>query len=220
MFSFETLEICGYRDEPVPHTFFRQAEDALHLAILLPGMGYTAYMPLLYYPMRLLLAAGSDVLRVEYLYARRAEYGTLAPQEQARWLFTDVTAACRAALAQRPYQQVTLIGKSLGTLAMGYLLSSEAALGQAQAIWLTPLLWNDMLRAQIRRAKPPSLFATGTADPHYNLTYLAELQKATRGQAVVIEGANHSLEIEGDVIQSLRAMEQVMGAIQTFLSDS
>jgi predicted alpha/beta-hydrolase family hydrolase len=216
MVQQNTLEIAGYHDEPVAHTFFQQADETPHLAILLPGAGYTAYMPLLYYPMRLLLALGADVLRVEYMYLGRADYAALPPAERVRWLFADVTAAYRSAVAQRPYQQLTLVGKSLGTLAMGYLLTKELELTPAQAVWLTPLLWNDRLRAQIKQARPQSLFAIGTADPHYSEAHLAELQAATHGDAVVIEGANHSLEIEGDVIQSLRALEQVMRAVQAF----
>ena len=217
MAAARTLEINGYQGAPVPHTFFQQEKESDHLAVLLPGVGYSAHMPLLHYPLRLSLDLGADVLRLEYAYAARAEYGALPAQEQARWLFTDVTAACRAALTQRAYQQVTLVGKSLGTLAMGHLLTAEPDLSHAQAIWLTPLLWNELLRAQIQRARPRSLFAVGTADAHYHARYLAELKAATGGEAVVIEGANHSLEIAGDAMGSLRALEQIMRAVQAFL---
>jgi dienelactone hydrolase len=217
MLKQKTLEIAGYQDEPVAHTFFQQEDQTRHLAILLPGAGYTAYMPLIYYPMRLLLALGADALRVEYMYLGREDYAALPPAERLRWLFGDVTAAYRSAVAQRLYQQVTLVGKSLGTLAMGHLLTTEAELPLVQAVWLTPLLWNDRLRAQIQQAKPRSLFAIGTADAHYNEAHLAELQAATHSDAVVIDGANHSLEIEGDVMQSLQALEQVMHAFQAFL---
>jgi pimeloyl-ACP methyl ester carboxylesterase len=219
MFSFKSLQITGYRDEPLPHTFLKQEDEARHVAVLLPGVGYTVHMPLLYYPMLELLAIGADVLRVETLYVKRPEFDGLAPAEKARWVFTDATAACCAVLAQRAYQKITLVGKSLGTLAMGYLFTNEDALTQAQAIWLTPLLWNNMLRAQIQQAKPRSLFAVGTADSHYNPTYLAEVKAATGGETVIIHGGNHSLEVEGDVLTSLQALEQVMRAVQKFLAD-
>jgi predicted alpha/beta-hydrolase family hydrolase len=215
--ELQRLDFVGYREEPVPHTFFRQEDETHHLAILAPGGRYTAYMPLLYYPMRLLLTLGADVLRIEYAYMDREAYQALPPSEQVRWLFTDVSAASRAALAQRPYQQVTLVGKSLGTLALGYLLATESALREAQAIWLTPLLWNDLWRSQVQQARPRSLFASGTADPHYDPAHLAELQAATNGTVVLVEGANHSLEIEGDVRASLQALEQLVQAVQTFL---
>jgi hypothetical protein len=136
-----------------------------------------------------------------------------------RWAFSDAAAACHAALAQRPYEKITLVGKSLGTLAMGYMLSTETALADAQAIWLTPLLWNEMLCSQVRQAKPRSLFVAGTADPHYNPSNLAKLQAATGGEQVLIEGGNHSLEIKGDVMASLRAIESVVRAVHAFLSN-
>jgi hypothetical protein len=219
MYTFETLDISGYGESPLPHTFFRQEIEANHLAILLPGVGYTVRMPLLYYPTLELLAIGADVLRVETVYVKQPVFDRLSPPEKARWVFTDAARAYNAALVQRPYRQITLVGKSLGTLAMGYLFSTETELAEAQAIWLTPLLGNDLLRSQIQQAKPRSLFAVGTADPHYNATYLAEMGAATAGDTVAIDGGNHSLEIEGDVMASLRAIERVMRAIQTFLGD-
>ncbi len=212
-----SLPIVGYHDRPTPHTFFRQAHETEHVALLLPGVGYTTHMPLLYYPTRILLQLGADVLRVETMYARLSDYEALDPAERTRWVFADAVAACRAALAQRTYRRMTLIGKSLGTLAAGHLLTAEPALRAAEVIWLTPLLWNDALREQIRQVKPRSLFACGSADPHYSADHLAELRAATGGQAVVIENANHSLDIEGDVAQSLRALGQVMQAVQAFL---
>jgi hypothetical protein len=174
-------------------------------------------MPLLYYPMLELLSIGADVMRVETVYVKRPEFEALSPAEKAHWVSTDATAACRAVLAQRSYQQITLVGKSLGTLAMGHLLTTEAALDNAQTIWLTPLLWHDILRSQIQQVRPRSLFAVGTADPHFDATCLAELEAATEGEKVVIDGGNHSLEIEGDVMASLQAVERVMRAVQSFV---
>lgn len=219
MFTLETLEIIGYENKPLSHTFLKQKTETQHVAILFPGVGYTVHMPLLYYPMRELLANGADVLQIATVYAKQADYGRLSPTDRLRWVFGDATAACRAALAQRAYGQITLVGKSLGTLAMGFLLTTEKALTHAQAVWLTPLLWNDILRSQIQQAKPRSLFVVGTADPHYNPRGLTDVTAATGGDTVVIDGADHSLELEGDVVASLKAMARVVRALQTFLGD-
>jgi hypothetical protein len=40
--------------------------------------------------------------------------------------------------------------------------------------------------------------------------------QATAGQAMVIENGDHSLEIKGDVVESIRALEQVIAGIQNF----
>jgi predicted alpha/beta-hydrolase family hydrolase len=217
MYSFKTLEIVGYRNEPIPNTFLRQEEAARQVAIVLPGVGYTCHMPLLYYPTHLMLTLGMDVLWVEYNYIRRPDYGALSDAQQESWLFADAAAACQAALAQRSYQQVTLIGKSLGTVAMNHLLATQARLAQSRDVWLTPVLRNNQVRAQIK-SRPHALIVIGTADPFYDPAYLAELRTMTRNEVVVIEGADHSMEIKDDVWQSLQVLERVMRAIQAFVS--
>ena len=218
MYSFKTLDIAGYRSEPVSNTFLRQDEAAQQVAIVLPGVGYTCHMPLLYYPSQALLVLGMDVLWVEYNYIRRPDYRALSDAEQKQWLFTDVTAACQAALAQHSYQQVTLVGKSLGTVAMSHLLATDAGFAQSRQVWLTPVLRNDEVRAQIRRSGPRALVAIGTADPFYDPAYLGDLQAAVKSKVVVVDGADHSLEIVGNVQQSLQILERVTRAIQAFVS--
>jgi len=216
--SFKTLGIAGYRNEPVSNTFLRQDEAARQVGIVLPGVGYTCHMPLLYYPSQVLLTLGMDVLWVEYNYIRRPDYRALSDAEQKQWLFTDVTAACQAALAQRSYQQVTLVGKSLGTVAMSHLLANDARFAQSRLVWLTPVLRNDEVRVQIQHSGSRALIAIGTADPFYDPAYLADLQAAAKSEVVVVDRADHSLEIAGDVQQSLQILERVTRAIEAFVS--
>jgi predicted alpha/beta-hydrolase family hydrolase len=218
MYSFKSLEIAGYRNEPVSNTFLRQDETAREIAIVLPGVGYTCHMPLLYYPSQVMLALGMDVLWVEYNYIRRRDYRALSDAEQKQWLFADVAAACQAALAQRSYQQVTLVGKSLGTTAMSHLLATDAQFARSRQVWLTPVLRNDEVRSQIHHSGPRALVAIGTADPFYDPAYLGDLQAAVRSEVVVVDGADHSLEIVGNVQQSLQVLERVTQAVQVFVS--
>ena len=217
MYSSTTLDIRGHRGQAVPNTFFAQDSETHHLAVVFPGLGYTAHMPALYYPRRLLLERGADVLLVEYDYRGRVNFRMPRDPERDRWFFEDVAAACAAGLGQRPYSGVTLVGKSLGTRAMGYLLTEDARLSPARCMWLTPLLRADRLRAQMRQASGHSLFVIGTADTHYDPAYLEEVRLVSGGESVVIRGADHSLEIEGDTVGSIRAVEQIVRAMQQFL---
>jgi dienelactone hydrolase len=217
MISFQSLTISDYHGVPLSNTFMRQEQATRQLAIVLPGQGYTAHMPVLYYPTRLLVNRGADILSVEYDYYHKPAFGKISGVERSRWLFADATAALEAGLGQRPYEQIVLVGKSLGTLAMGHLITTDARLAQASCIWLTPLVRNETLRQQIAQAKPRSLFVIGTADPHYDAAGLAKVIKATKGHSLVIESANHSLEIANNIPESLRAMEQVVQAVATFL---
>jgi pimeloyl-ACP methyl ester carboxylesterase len=215
--KFEPLEIAGYQQRQLPNTFIRQEEATDHLAMLFPGYRYRATMPLLYYPELVLVDHGADVLRVEYAYDRTSLYQAKEEEREA-FFRADVEAACAAGRAQGNYRRTTLVGKSIGTLAMGHLLTVCEDLGEVACIWLTPLLDNVPLCRLIQQVKPASLFVTGTADPVYDAETLDELVEATGGESVVIEGADHSLLIEDDVVASVEAMARVAEAVEAFLS--
>lgn len=217
MFSITSLEIAGHDGRPVANQLFRQNGESDWLALVLPGMGYTAAMPLLYYSTFLLLDLGADVLQVSYDLDRNPAYQHASPHERRRWLGEDVGAAYAAGRARRAYRRLTLVGKSLGTLAMADLLSQTPADG-TQCVWLTPLLSNPDLRAAIVQHPWPSLFATGTADPVYDAALLDELRRATGGEALVFEGADHGLMLGGDIEGALAIMQRLIAALRGFLA--
>lgn len=217
MQTAEQLPVAGHRGEPVPNEFLRRASETDHLAVLLPGFAYTCDMPLFYYAETVLLDAGADLLRVEYAYHRRAGFDELPEEEQRAWLFADAAAAYGGALTQRRYRAVTLVGKSLGTLAMGYLLAGDPPRSPIRAIWLTPLLWDDGVAERIERFAGSSLVAIGTADPHHDPAVLNALA-AAGCEIVAVEGAEHSLDVPGDVAASVRAVGRVTEALAAFLA--
>jgi predicted alpha/beta-hydrolase family hydrolase len=217
MHSIETLKIMNSHNEQVPNTFFRQKSEARHLAVLLPGLGYTSQMPVMYYPCLALLAKGADVLRGDYNYVRHADFMALPPDERRRQAAADALAVYSGAIGQREYNTVTLVGKSIGTYAMGHLITTVTYLPQLQCIWLTPLLKHEHLLSQIKQVKHKALFVTGTSDPYFDKANLEDLLNTTGGESVIIEGADHSLEVEGDPIKSLKALELMMNGITKFI---
>jgi dienelactone hydrolase len=212
--SFQTLEITGYKEQPVPNTLLKQAQPASHAAIILPGMGYTAQMPLLYYVADLLLAQNADVLQVNYNYIDA--FRGLDRTEQHQWLAADSDAAYRALIAQHPYTHLTVVGKSLGTLAMAHLLATQTFPEHTSALWLTPVLSNPQVRNQTAAFPGPSLIVIGTADSFYDPGLLAEIGETSTRCFAIIEGADHGMNVGGDVIQSIRALETTMRAIAAF----
>lgn len=214
----QTLAIHGYHGELVPNTFLRQEREARHLAVLFPGLNYNAFMPLLYYPQRLLSNLGADVLRVETTYNRLPKYATASQEEQDRWLQADSLAAFKLAFSQRSYEAVTLLGKSIGTLAVSHLINTLPRLPNLQCIWLTPLLRLEALCQRITKVKHRALFIIGSADPQYDPVRLEELRLSTGGETIVAQDGEHSLEVRGDLPASLRLLAQVMEGIQRFLT--
>jgi len=217
MYSIETFKISGYGGEAVPNTFFRQRTETGHLAVLLPGLGYTTHMPIMYYPCLVLLAKCADVMRADYNYIKRADFMSLESDERRRWAEADALAVFNAAINQRIYNKITLVGKSIGTLAMGHLITTLHELPQLQCIWLTPPLKNEHLLSQIKRVKQRALLISGTSDPYYDRANLEDVLNITGGGSVIIENANHSLEIHGEPMKSLQALELVTQTILEFL---
>ncbi len=216
MYTWDALTITGYEHKPVPNTFIRQQDETSHAAIILPGLGYTAQMPLLYYIGELLLAQGADVLQVNYNYIDA--FRGLDKTVQHQWLAADSDAAYRALVAQRPYTRLTLAGKSLGTLAMAHLLTTQTLPVHTSALWLTPVLTNPAVREQIAAFPGPSLVVIGTADSFYDPGLLAAIGETATRRFAIIEGANHGMSVNNDVFHSLKALEQVLHAVADFLN--
>jgi len=217
MTSITSLSIKGCNSDPVPNTFFRQDGETEHAAIVFPGLGYTAQMPLLFYSRELLLSLKADVLTVDYDYNGR-NFPALDGRERMRILYADVQPAYQALMSQRKYRRITFIGKSLGTRAMGYLLSNESLPSNVKAVWLTPLLKDVKLMAQMKQFNGPSLFISGASDPHYDSESMKEVQEATHGKVLLVEGGDHSLNIKDDIIRSIRELQRVIDGIKVFIA--
>ena len=216
--ELSSLDILGYKNQPVPNTFITHSNTARHLGIILPGYHYSADMPPLHYTGRLLFEQGADVLSVDYAYYRTG-FTKQQQSEQDKWMSSDVFAACNIGLVQRPYEKITLIGKSLGTIAMGHLLA-DARFQKATCIWITPILSVDWLCSRIEQVQSRSLFVIGTADQFYQPDVLKRLEQATNGHSVVLEGVNHGLEVPGDIPKSLIVLNQIVQALQEFLKET
>jgi predicted alpha/beta-hydrolase family hydrolase len=213
--ELKTLDAIGYKNQQVPNTFVVQSNPTEHLGIILPGYRHSADMADLHYVGRILMEQGADLLRVEYLYYQ-TNYLSQSESDQNQRISEDVFAVCNACLAFRPYDKITLVGKSLGTKGMGFLLGDER-FQKANCVWSTPPLTTEWLYSRIEQVRPPSLFIFGTADDYYNPEKLSHLVDVTNGRAVIIEGANHGLEVPESIPASLQGLGQIVQGLQEFL---
>jgi pimeloyl-ACP methyl ester carboxylesterase len=212
------LEIAGYQGLPLTNTFFKQSLPAKRLALLFPGRGYSCAMPVLYYPARWLSAHGADVLTIEYGFTHKQNsLAKLNNEDLLRWLAADAAAALSASMSSGQYEEIVLVGKSLGTLALSQLsLHLPSSPAQFSFVWLTPLFKNPVLRDALLQTRPRSFFVQGEADPLYDADFFAEMRAACSAQALLIPGADHSLELAGDFEAALSAISQLLVGLSTF----
>ena len=214
--NLTSLPISGHSGEAVPNRFFRQTGAVQDLAILFPGLNYTCDMPLLYYPARLLVERGADVLQLRVDYTR-PEFQSRERPEQVLWMGEDARAAAQAGMGQRNYDRLVLIGKSIGTFSLAYLVT-QGGYSAATTIWLTPLLRQPWLVQAASQCRGPALFVAGTGDTTYDPAALVRIREATGARALILDGGNHSLEVPGELDRSIAWIGKYVQEIKSFLS--
>lgn len=205
----QALTIAGHRGHAIPARLIRASGKTL--AIVLPGLRYSNAMPALHYTQQLMQARGADLLAVDYDYPTNAEFMAAPEAEQLDWIGADGRAIFSAALAAGRYDDIVVIGKSLGTIAMGRAIPEMPGLETARLVWLTPSLIDTGLAVQMTRCRQPGFVAIGTADPNY-----AALQ-ADGKTLHVLDGLDHALDRPGDPAASAIALAGLLEALSDWL---
>ncbi|MFW9813343.1 MAG: hypothetical protein ACFFF9_12855 [Candidatus Thorarchaeota archaeon] len=217
MVSREVLDIKGYRGRNIRNSYYKQFTETEKVALVFPGLSYNTSMPLLHYSIEAILASGLNLLTVDYDYSTIPEFMEQPLRAKADWMIRDVEAALRIVTEVAEQEVACLVGKSLGTIAIGHILETYEEYRDAKTIWLTPLIKNPELMEQMLSYMKDAVLVIGTKDDQYDSDIIDRLNATTLLSGVVVEGANHSLEIEGDVTKTLRVLMQVVTIIQQFL---
>ena len=93
----------------------------------------------------------------------------------------------------------------------------QAAYFLLLALAAVPLLRQPWLVEAASRLRSPALFVVGTGDATYVPQALERIRKITGAQAILLEGANHSLEYPGDLMRSLQYIHEVVRDVNDFL---
>lgn len=175
-------------------------------AILLPGAGYTAQAPLLWYARRVALQAGRNVLAITDQFERETD-------DPLAW----VEERCEAALShvRTTDDRPLLIAKSLTSLA-----APCAARESLPAIWFTPLIaarassMAAQVVAGLRAATAPRLLIGGSNDSTWDATVASTLSGA---EILELPYADHGLEAADDVDRSLEHLARATDAVRRFI---
>lgn len=163
---------------------------------MLPGVRYTPARPLLHFAATTLLARGWTVVEVWWEPPEPLD-------QPVEWVRREVERHLRGELAESPL----IIGKSLGTLALPL-----AADRQLPGVWLTPLVRQEAVTDALSRQVAPTLLIAGSADPSW------EERAGSVGEhrTVVLDGADHGLEVPGDPHRSLAHLVTIVEELGRF----
>ncbi|GLI28365.1 hypothetical protein ARHIZOSPH14_26070 [Agromyces rhizosphaerae] len=164
------------------------------VALVLPGRGYTAQAPLLYWTASALAAGGWRTYAVEW-------HPTADALDQGPRAFVE--AAVAEARASLPADPSLIVGKSLGSFALPHAVATGTA-----GVWLTPILTDDEIAAALRDAPDTHLAIGGTADAPWR----PERVDGTSAALVSVDGADHGLGV-GDWRASMQHHAEVVERI-------
>ena len=199
---------------PLVHKFYRQEGEAHGLLVTFPGDRYGVDGPMLYYLSELMWARGWDTLAVTYGFQLTMEPFSA---DVIPGLLQECRSAVEEVLAQRTYPRLGLAGKSLGAGVVAYLCQSEPSLVEARAVFFTPALGTPLFDPILVEIHHPSYIAIGTQDRFYDPEILDTLRSSRHFELTVIEGADHSMDILGDIESSMKAVGKIVGEVGEFL---
>ena len=208
------LDLSAPDGNPIVHKYYRHADPAEGLVVTFPGNHYGVDGPLLYYPSEFLRSAGWDTLAITYGFQSRG-------LEFAPAILGDVLSesenTIQVCLKDREYDKIALFGKSLGALIVAQFCASMSELLEARAVYLTPPLNSPFFGQLFLQTSQNAHVAIGTGDRFYSETALEELKSEREFGLTLIEDADHSMNIGGDIHATMEGMKRVVKEVVDFV---
>ncbi len=175
----------------------------MKLAVLFPGIGYTADKPLLYY---------SEKLAKQYHYETvRVSYGELSKNLDEA--FREALAGTETLLVKydwMQYEEILFLSKSIGTaVACAYAQKYKI---RCKNIYFTPLEQTFFYHPQ------PGIVFHGTADPWAKTEVIEEKCREFSLPLHIVEGTNHSLEAADDTGKNLQNLIRIMEVTESYIA--
>lgn len=177
-------------------------------------------MPLQYYSSKILSSKEYSILEVNYRYNDNEDFYKTSHEEKRNWIRADVIASIETILREREFEEIILVCKSIGTIAGIESLKTIKELKNAKIIWLTPLTHIDEIVNDLNEIGNESLLIIGTNDPCYVQENVDLISVKQNYKNIIIPNADHSLEVSGDIQQSIKIIEGIVKEIQNFIDTS
>lgn len=203
----EIIEINSYSNTVLKLELYLQDSDVL--TIVLPGMFYTVWGPVLYYAANTSFELGFDTLLIEYGYQKA---NTVFHEKNYDDILNETLEAIEIACSKRSYKKLVFIGKSFGTELISRYL--ERFINDYKVI---PVLITPTKKALLTVQRIESLVIIGDNDPYVTHDDVETLRKLETIHLHIVKGAGHDLDAE-TVEASIEALKTVQVALKAYLT--
>lgn len=182
------------------------------LAVIFPGIGYTADKPLLHYSRRIAQDHGYEILILNYSGFPAKVKGDRGKMEESFYLALKQSEKKLAEADLSGYEDVLFIGKSIGTIVAAKIAAESPCKEKIRLVLYTPL--EDTFSFDLGDA----IAFTGGADPwvggeNSRIFSMCEERKIP---CTLVPGANHSLETK-DTDYDMKCLYRAMKETERFI---
>ena len=184
------------------------------LAVLFPGIGYTADKPLMYYSRRIASGHGYDVRIMTYSGFPPKVKGDRGRMEQSFQIALEQAEEMLSEVDLAGYDDILFIGKSIGTIVAAKIAAESAVRDRIRLVIYTPL--EDTFSYPFGEA----IVFTGDDDPWVGRKN-SRIRSLCRDRGIpcsVVSYANHSLETS-DALADLQELCRIMQETERFISE-
>lgn len=191
------------------------SKDTKKLAVLLPGINYSTDRPLIDYSKRLVMELNYDALAIDYGFqVSRKQFNK---EREVPIIIEESYEILVEALncIDKKYSEILFIGKSIGTVvqvALEKRLKEELKNIKFTNIYLTPIEKTYQL------GMSKALVICGTNDTWISKDTIDNIKNNKNIKLVIIEKANHSLNIDGDILESIDIIKNVINLEKQYIN--
>jgi hypothetical protein len=113
-------------------------------------------------------------------------------------------------------ERITFLAKSLGTVALAAFDTTIVAGVVVDAIWVTPLFGFEVVKQGAISHYWRSLLVAGSADEAHNSAAHETVRASLGASSLILPGADHGLEVAGDVWATLDGLHSLVQAVLEF----
>lgn len=205
-------------------TSFITLPDADTIVIVLPGGGSTCMTPSLYYTSNLAVERGHDIIWFEYeaRFVKDPDRRSSLKNDVATFIYQLYVDG-----ALDKYQRIVMVGKSIGTRAMGRFFHKYAdpsndlglfkKMRSAKLMMLTPDFRDPDIVAAL--ALMPSSLLIWAGEDMSDPDDITEPELLELHRVIGLKGADHGFDIEDDIAGSIQLISKIVDVYRRYLDD-
>lgn len=183
-------------------------DEADSLVVLFPGGNYGCDKPLLYYARKAATELGKDVLCLSY--SKKISKDDIESRN-VEIIGNEVQSVIKKALIKK-YKNIYFISKSIGTEVAGF-IADKLGYENIHLMFLTPT------KGTVKHiSKAECTVIVGSSDGLFSKENLERIKKYTHIKLIIVEGGNHSLDVQDDVVKSVQWLQKIVKAYMEFLN--